>query len=111
MHLKDLETGAHWAVPREPGSAIKALATGSAGPHQQKIALDFILHSLCGVDRMSFLIVDDIPMVMAWREGRRYVGLVLRDIINEPMTDPEPPSLPRARTITESYNRRGPNPD
>ena len=60
---------------------------------------------------MSFLLVDDIPMVMAWREGRRWVGLMLRRIVAEPMADPEPPPLPPARTMTERARRRGPAPD
>jgi hypothetical protein len=111
MRLKDLELDAQLEVPREAGSALKALAAGAAGPHQQMVAYRFILDALCGVDRMSFVLADDVPMVMAWREGRRYVGLQLRRIVDAPMSDPEPPPEPPARTMTERHRRRGPNPD
>jgi hypothetical protein len=36
---------------------------------------------------------------------------MLRRIVAEPMADPEPPSLPPARTMTERARRRGPGPD
>jgi hypothetical protein len=111
MRLKELELDAQLEVPREVGSALKALAIGSAGTHQQMIAYRFILDALCGVDRMSFILADDVPMVLAWREGRRYVGLQLRRIVEAPMQDPEPPPLPIPRTMTERARRRGPNPD
>jgi hypothetical protein len=90
---------------------LGALAAGTAGPHQQQVAWAFIVDNLAGTDRMSFLAVDDIPMVMAWREGRRWVGLEMRRILAEPMSDPEPPPEPPARTMTERHRRRGPSPD
>lgn len=111
MRLKELELDAQLEVPREVGAALKALAIGGAGQHQQLIAYRFILEALCGVDRMSFILADDLPMVMAWREGRRFVGLQLRRIVEAPMSDPEPPPMPIARTMTERARRRGPNPD
>ena len=110
MELKELG-GAKIDVPRAVGFAIKALAEGAANPEQQKLAITFIIDALAGIDRESFLFVDDVPMVLAWREGRRWAGISLREIIRQPIPDPEPPPLPPARTITESARRRGPNPD
>jgi len=106
MRLKDLELDAQLDVPRDAGSAIKALAAGTADAVAQRLAYRFILDNLAGVDRMSFVLAGDMPMVLAWREGRRFVGVQLRRIVDTPMTD-EPEVLPPARTMTERAKRRG----
>jgi len=109
MRLKDLEADAQIGVPRETGRAVKALANGTANAWQQTEAFKFILDSLAGTDRMSFVLADDVPMVMAWREGRRFVGLQLRRIVATPMTEEAEPELPPARTMTERARRRDPS--
>ena len=111
MQLSELERDAQIECPRETGTALKALEAGAANPYQQQLAYRFIVDKLAGTDLMSFMAVDDIPSVMCWREGRRFVGLMLRRIVATPMADPEPPSLPPPRTMTERARRRGSNPD
>jgi hypothetical protein len=106
MRLKDLEADAQVEVPRETGRAVKALAAGRASELQQIEAYRFILDNLAGTDRMSFVLADDVPMVMAWREGRRFVGLQLRRIVAAPMVEEPEPELPPARTMTERAKRR-----
>ena len=92
-------------VPQAAGEAIKACVFGNATPEQAKLALNFIVHGLAGVDRLGFALPGDAD-VMAWRNGRRFVGLQIERIVAEPTDDPATP-LARARTITEQVRRRG----
>ena len=99
--LQDAESGARIECPKEIGHAIKALA---ADPTHRR-AWDFIVNVLCGTDRLAFALPDEAPAVMGWRQGRRYVGLALREIAATPIPDDTPP-LPPARTMTEKARRR-----
>lgn len=87
--------------PEEDGRALKALANDP----NHKRAWEFILNNLCATDRLSFALPDESPAVMAWRQGRRFVGLTLREIVATPILDREPPEPP-ARTMTERERRR-----
>lgn len=99
----DLDAQEGIEVPREVGHALKALADGTANDAQQKKAYAFILYGLCGVDRASFVHAEDSQLTMAWREGRRFVGRWLRQIVEAPFADP--PEVkhgpPRMRSTTE----------
>ena len=99
--LQEAESAAQITCPIDDGRAIKALAADPA--HAR--AWNFILDVLCGVDRMSFALPDDSAATMGWRQGRRFVGLTLRDIVATPIPDAEP-AEPPARTITEKARRR-----
>jgi hypothetical protein len=101
--LKDLDAEVAMEVPQAAGEALKALALGAAGPEQQRAAYHFIVHHLAGVDRLGFALPGDSD-VMAWRNGRRFVGLQIERIVAAPM-DEVVSELPRARTITEQARR------
>lgn len=95
MRLSEIEQGAQIEVPRECGEAIKALAKGVASDGQQVLALRFIVEALAGADRMSFVPgVQEAALVAAWKEGRRFVGLKLREIIATPMPERAEPAAP-----------------
>jgi hypothetical protein len=102
--LEDLDYTVNMDIPEAAGVALKALASGTAGAEQQKLAYHFILHNLAGVDQLGFALPGD-PDVMAWRNGRRFVGLQMERIVADPGIQPAAP-LP-ARTITERVRRRG----
>jgi hypothetical protein len=102
--LKDLEADVAMEVPEAAGTALKALARGEADLVQQREAYRFILHELAGVDRLGFALPGDSE-TMAWRNGRRFVGLQMARIVAAPMDEAATP-LPRARTITEQVRRR-----
>lgn len=102
--LSDLEADAQMEVPRAIGSALKAFANGAAGPEQQKLAYQFIVETLAGVNRLGFAL-PDAAEIMGWRQGRRFVGLQMNAIVAAPMEDETPPE-PRPRTMTERQERR-----
>jgi hypothetical protein len=102
--LKDLDAEVAMEVPQAAGEALKALTLGQARPDQQRAALYFIVHELAGVDRLGFALPGE-GHVMAWRNGRRFVGLQIERIVAAPMDEPATP-LTRARTITEHVRRR-----
>lgn len=60
--------------------ALQALSRGSAEPHQQKRALDYIIRQLAGTYDMSFRPTGDRDTVFA--EGRRFVGLQLVKLLS-----------------------------
>jgi hypothetical protein len=60
----------HW--DKADASAIQALMSGNAQPHQQKRALAYIIESLCGTYDMSFRPTGDRDTCFA--EGKRFVG-------------------------------------
>lgn len=99
--LSEAEAAASIQCPKEIGVAIKMLAADPA--HARAWA--FIVDVLCGTDRLSFALPDESPAVMGWRQGRRYVGLTLREIVATPIPEDEP-RHPPARTMTETARRR-----
>jgi hypothetical protein len=103
--LKELDYDVQMAVPEAVGEALKAFAIGAAGPEQQRAAYRFIVHDLAGVDRLGFALPGDGD-VMAWRNGRRFVGLQIERIVATPM-DGAVERAPPARTMTERARRRG----
>lgn len=99
--LQEAESVASLEVPVEMGRAVKALASDE----RHRVAWRFIVEVICGTDRMSFALPDESAAVMGWRQGRRFVGLTLRDIAATPIPDAEP-VMPPARTMTERARRR-----
>ena len=59
---------------------MKALAHGIAEPHQQKIALDWIINEACKTYDLSYRPDSDRETVLA--EGRRFVGLNIVKMCN-----------------------------
>jgi hypothetical protein len=59
-----------WEI--EEAGAIQALARGEAEPHQQKIALDFIITKVADINGPS--LYGNGELDSAHHEGRRYVG-------------------------------------
>ena len=56
--------------------ALQALQRGEAAPHQQKLALDWIINKACGSYDVSFRSDQDGgDRETAFAEGRRFVGL------------------------------------
>ena len=100
----DLDADVAMDVPEAAGIALKALALGAAGPEQQKLAYNFIVHGLAGVDRLGFALPGDGD-VMAWRNGRRFVGLQILRIVADPM-DGASTELAPPRTMTEPCSER-----
>lgn len=67
-------------------TALKALAEGRADENQQRIAFDFIIKRVCGVDETAWF--DDAEggeRASSFASGRRYVGLQLRRWVDLPM--------------------------
>jgi hypothetical protein len=63
----------NWA-PADVG-AIKALATGTATPEQQKYALNLIVMDICGTYDMSYR--PDSQRDTDFAEGKRFIGNTL----------------------------------
>jgi hypothetical protein len=55
--------------------AIKALASGTANDGQQRKALDWIVHTLCGTYDLSYRPGDAGERDTAFAEGKRHVGM------------------------------------
>lgn len=101
------------AVERDVGAAIKAFSAGTADAVQQRKVYAYILHALAAVDRASFVRGDDSALLLAHREGRRFVGRHLRRIVETPMADapddePAPPH--RQTTMTARVEGVAPKP-
>lgn len=100
LHKPD---GTHLRIDAEMQRAIKALGTDP----QHRAAVEFIIYTICGRHRASFLAgVPHAAEATAWLEGRRYVGEMLARIIERPIQEAPPPPEPRARTMTEQVRRR-----
>lgn len=75
--------------------AIKALAAGTALPHQQQMALHFILVDVCGVDDEPFCPGEDGRRSTDYALGKRRVGLYLRSLLAADMKRFLPDNSPR----------------
>jgi hypothetical protein len=64
-------------------AAVKALHAGTASPEQQRRALDWIMKSVAGIGEVSFHPGDS--HATAFREGRRFVGLILANVLAKSM--------------------------
>ena len=62
--------------------AIKALATGTANEGQQRLALDWIINTLCGTYDLSFRPGAEGDRETVFAEGKRFVGMQLVKQIN-----------------------------
>jgi hypothetical protein len=96
--------GNHIRIPAEIQRRIKAL--GQDPQHQS--ALNFIIYALCGRHNRTAITVDGTlsSEVMAWLEGRRYVGETIAQIIEKPIEEDPVPVETRAVTTTERVRRR-----
>lgn len=73
---------APWDSPMlEPGeiAALKALRSGVANEGQQRTAYAVIVDVIAGADRMSFVGTEDGRRATDFAEGRRWVGLMVRE--------------------------------
>ncbi len=107
----ELAEGLDIAVPLDAGAALKALANGTAGPEEQKLAWRFIVYGLSGFDTLYYQPkpgADNTTNLMLWREGRRFVGGFMKKIAEEPVETATSP-LPPPRTMTEKARRRARN--
>lgn len=67
------------------GFAVKAVATGTATPEQQRRAFEFIVARVARKDEPSFVLEKDGgERASAFAEGRRSVGLALAAIVALP---------------------------
>ena len=57
---------------RKHVAAFQALAEGNAEPHQQRIAMAYLLSTLCGVQDLSYRPESERETIFS--EGRRFVG-------------------------------------
>lgn len=64
-------------------AAIKALDRGDATPEQQHRAISWIVRRLAGIGEIAFAPGD--PYATHFKDGRKFVGIVLANIISEPM--------------------------
>lgn len=60
--------------------AVKSFYSGTANNGQQRLVLDFIMHSLCGTYDIGYH--SGKPDDTAFAAGKRFIGLNLRDVIN-----------------------------
>lgn len=81
-------------MEKDEASAVKALGRGDAGADQQRKALDWILKKVCQIGGVSF---DPDPHIAAFNEGKRFVGLQILYVLNEPMTAFEKPKPRRTK--------------
>lgn len=70
-------------------AALKALSEGKANEGQQKTALDWLLFEASGIRNVSYE-DGEKPLATAFREGRRFVGLMIAGAIQA-----RPVSAPR----------------
>ncbi len=61
--------------------SIKRVAAGSGNEHDQKAAIEAILH-IAGTDEMEFLGEDANGRLSVFKSGKRFVGFSLRKLIN-----------------------------
>jgi|GEM_PF-5718704 len=62
--------------------AVQKLARGQASEVQQKMALDFIIHGLCGTYDATYF--SDSPRDSDFAQAKRHVGLQLVKLVNMP---------------------------
>lgn len=78
-----------WSIPELSNSeraSLKALQSGTANEAQQAIAFDVVVHKLSGADRISFAPGgDDGHRKTDFAEGRRWVGLMVLAICQQPV--------------------------
>lgn len=67
-----------WTI--EEAGAIQALARGEAQPHQQKIALAYIINKACRTYDLSYTPEGDRGTCV--NEGRRFAGLHIVHLVN-----------------------------
>lgn len=67
--------------------AFKALALGAANEQQQKLAVDWLIKQACKTYDLSFIMDDDAGRLTAFKEGRRFVGLQIVGLINNPIIE------------------------
>lgn len=101
MKLSDLEQDAQLDVPVDAGAQIQEFA------RLYPLGFKFIVDALCGKDRIIYRPMPglDTGMLMAWLDGRRFVGVQLTRIVETPIELPPDTEGP-ARTITEQVRRR-----
>lgn len=63
-------------------AAIKALNAGTATAEQQRRALDFIIHNVCGTYEEQFCPGEEGRRATDYALGKRRVGLYLVSLIN-----------------------------
>lgn len=74
---KALADNAPWKPPKwevEEAGAVQALMRGQAEPHQQKMALQFIVEKLAGTYEMHFYGGEDGERNTSFALGRAFVG-------------------------------------
>ena len=98
MTLQEAEALARVECSDAVRRALKALAADPA----HKMAFDFIIEQLCGVNRLSACLPADVSSVNWWN-GRRYVGQQIFDIVRSPI--PEKP-VPVERRMSTSERAR-----
>jgi hypothetical protein len=81
--------------------ALKALF---ADP-EHKLACDFIVEALCGINRLSACQPADVSTANWWN-GRRYVGLQLIDIVRAPIPEQPLAVVRRISTAEQARQRR-----
>jgi hypothetical protein len=64
-------------------AAVKALHAGTATPEQQRRALDWIMKRAAGIGEVSFHPGDS--HATAFKDGRRFVGLILANVLAKTM--------------------------
>ena len=60
-------------------AAFQAMEKGEATPHQQQVALDWLLHAASGIQNLSYWPESD--RATAFAEGRRFVGLQVAKLL------------------------------
>jgi hypothetical protein len=69
-------------LPDETVRAFKAFGACNASDHQQKLVAEALLHLICRVDADCF--AGD-PHATAFNLGRRWPGIVVRELFTLPM--------------------------
>lgn len=65
--------------------ALKAMARGEAQPHQQKMALDWLINTAAGTYDLSYRSdAEGGERETAFAEGRRFVGMQAVKLVNLP---------------------------
>ena len=100
MPLQDAEDAARVECDADTRHAIKALFSDAT----HRNAIDFIVHTLCGLNSLSLALPRDAA-VMGWHAGRRFVATQLLDIVRQPIPEHIEPT-PLRMTATERVRRR-----
>jgi hypothetical protein len=102
MTLQEAEALARVECPDAVRHALKALAVDPT----HKMAFDFIVEQLCGINRLSACLPHEAAAANWWN-GRRYVGQQILDIVRSPI--PEKPQPPERRMSTSERVRQRSN--